>query len=139
MPRLDQVQPPPFRATNSSQNGLLLVQHVGGNRAGSLSTWQTAALRPPKSTVRYSTPDCWRTCSPVRLAPLNETHLLIVDPSPCSTTSATWWLPLAASHVAAGLDQAMAVIGTWTAAATSAARMTGRRLSVTGASTRFGG
>jgi hypothetical protein len=57
MPRLDGNQVPPFRATKKAQKLLALVQQLGGNVSGSLSTWQTASLRPPKATVRYSTPD----------------------------------------------------------------------------------
>ena len=63
-----------------------------GSVAGSPSTWQTASLSPPKTTVLYSTPDWARTCSPVSDEPLNAMQRVTVDPSPCSTTSATWWL-----------------------------------------------
>lgn len=138
-PRLDEDQVPPFRATKSSQNLLSLVQQLGGNVAGSPSTWQTAALRPPKSTVLYATPESARTCSPVRLEPPKAMQRVTVEPSPCSTTRATRWLPLAASHVAAGRDQASAVIGTWAATATRTARTRVRSLSVMSVLTRPAG
>jgi hypothetical protein len=138
MPRLDENHEPPLRATKNAQKLLVLVQQLGGKVAGSPSTWQTASLSAPKATVLYSMPDWARTCSPVSDEPLNAMHRLAVDPSPCSTTRATWWLPVAASQVAAGLDQAIAVIGTWTATATATARSRFRRLSVRAASTRAG-
>jgi hypothetical protein len=139
MPRLDENHEPPLRATKNAQKLLVLVQQLGGKVAGSPSTWQTASLSPPKATVLYSIPDAARTCSPVMLAPLNAMQRVTVEPSPCSTTRATWWLTLAASQVAAGLDQAIAVIGTWTATATTTARSSFRKLSVRDASTRAGG
>jgi hypothetical protein len=139
MPRLDENQEPPFRATKNAQKLLVLVQQLGGKVAGSPSTWQTASLRPPKATVLYSIPDWARTCSPVNDEPVNAMQRVTVEPSACSTTRATWWLPVAASQVADGLDQAIAVIGTWTATATTTARSRFRKLSVRDASTRAGG
>ena len=107
--------------------GLLLVQQLGGNAAGSPSTWQTAVARGRRRSSRTPRPiRLRRLAQPVELG---RERRRTWDRRPVAVLDDERDVVARRSraHVAAGLDQAMAVIGTWTATATIAARQDRRK------------